>query len=238
MRLPHKRSFCIKATDIIVRKPNAKEKFGFRKSWMSNPMTSWKMKLFRLLGIKKRKYLLFSLLVPPSVESFASERFNLIQSVRGLVQVRSVRLLAQQAENSTSGWESFWERSPLGFCFSTSAFRNVPGTVPENVHICGFNRNSSNLERAPKMRYSVLRKSWDSFSVTLPSISSEICAIYSSMIPGAVEFCDCLFRGYSPVSLAISANFRFILNVAISGRKFNSGKEWIILYFSKPILKF
>ena len=89
----------------------------------------------------------------------------------------SVRLLAPQAENSTSGWGSFWERSRLGSWFSMSVMRNVPGVVPENVRICGFRRNSSNLESAPKMRDSVLLNSWDSFIVTLPSISSETCAI-------------------------------------------------------------
>ena len=42
-----------------------------------------------------------------------------------------VRLLERQAENSTSGWRSFWERSSLGYRFSISAFRNVSGTFPE-----------------------------------------------------------------------------------------------------------
>ena len=35
------------------------------------------------------------------------------------------------------------------------------------------------------MRDSVQLNSWDSFLVTLPSISSKTCAIYSSVIPGA-----------------------------------------------------
>ena len=100
----------------------------------------------------------------------------------------SIRLLARQAENSTSGRGSFWELSLLGSWFSRSGmfrnapkcfgvFRNVHGVVPENVRICGFKRNSSNLDSAPKMRDSVLLNSWDSFLVTLPSISSETCAI-------------------------------------------------------------
>ena len=72
----------------------------------------------------------------------------------------SVRLLARQAENSTSGWGSFWESSPLGSWFSTSAFRYVPRTVPENVRICGIKRNSSNLDSAPKTRDSVPLNSW------------------------------------------------------------------------------
>ena len=85
----------------------------------------------------------------------------------------SVRLLAREAENSTSGWGSFWERSPLGsWCFYVG--------VPEcslngswEVRICGFKWNSSNLDRAPKKRDFVLLNSWDSFLVTLPSICSE-----------------------------------------------------------------
>ena len=127
----------------------------------------------------------------------------------------SVRLLARQAENSTSRWGSFWERSPLGSWFSTSAFRNVPGIVPENVRICGFKRNLSNLNSASKIQDPVQLNSWDSFSVTLPSISSGTCAIQSSVTPGVAEFCDWLFLGYSCVSLAIAANFRLFLNAAI-----------------------
>ena len=128
-----------------------------------------------------------------------------------------VRLLARQAENSTSGWGSFLERSPLDSWYSTSAFRNVPGTVPEDVLICGFKRDSSNLDSAPKMRDSVQLKSCDSFFVTFPSISSETCAVYSSVIPGADGFCDLLFQANSCVSLEIAANFRVSLNVPSSG---------------------
>ena len=107
---------------------------------------------------------------------------------------------------------------PAWFLFSTSAFRNVPGTVPENVRIRGFKRNSTNLDRAPK-------NSWDSFLVALPSISSETCAIYSSAIPGADEFCDWLFLGYSCVSLHRAANFRLNLNVAIFRKRINSSEN-------------
>ena len=96
-----------------------------------------------------------------------------------------------------------------------SVFRNVPGVVLENVRICGFRRNSFNLDNAPKKRDSVLLNSWDSFLVTLPSISLETCAIKSSVIPGTAEFCDCLFQGYYCVSLATATNFRLFPNVAI-----------------------
>ena len=86
---------------------------------------------------------------------------------------------------------------PLGSWFSTSAFRNVPGTVQENDRICGFERNSCNLDSSSKMRDSVVFISRESFFVILPSISSETCAIKSSVTPGAAEFCDWLLLGYS-----------------------------------------
>ena len=85
----------------------------------------------------------------------------------------SIKLLVRQAEHSTSGWGPFGERSPLGSWFCTSVFGNVPGTVPESVRIYGFKRSSSNLDRTPKTRDSVLLKSWYIFSMTLPSISTE-----------------------------------------------------------------
>ena len=100
--------------------------------------------------------------------------------------------------------------------FSTFVFRNVPGTVPECARICWFKRNSSNLERVPKMRDSVLLNTWDNFLVTLPSISSETCVIYSSLILGTDVFRDWPFLGCSScVSLVTAANFRLFLNVAI-----------------------
>ena len=148
----------------------------------------------------------------------------------------SVRLLAQQAENSTPWWGSFWERSLLVSWFSTSEFLKVPGTTPKNVCICGLKRISSNLDRAPRMRLSVLLNYWDSFLLTLPWISSEACAMHSSVIPGADEFCDWLFPGYSCVSLATAASFRSFFNIAIFGERFNSGEDWINFCFSKNFL--
>ena len=68
-----------------------------------------------------------------------------------------------QTEGPTSGWGSLWDSSSFVPWFSTFVFRDVPGTVPECVRICWFKRNSSNLDRVPKMRDSVLLNSWDSF---------------------------------------------------------------------------
>ena len=119
-----------------------------------------------------------------------------------------------------AGWGSLRESSSFVPRFSTFVFRNVPGTVPECVRICGFRRNSSNLDRAPKIRDSVLLNSWDSFFVTLPSISSETCVINSSLVLGTDVFRDWPFLGCSwYVSLVTAASsdvhFRLFLNVAI-----------------------
>ena len=66
------------------------------------------------------------------------------------------------------------------------------------------------------MRDSALLNSWDSFLVTLLSISSETCVIYSSLILGTDMFRDWPFLGCpSCVSLVTAANFRLFLNVAI-----------------------
>ena len=132
-----------------------------------------------------------------------------------------------------SGWGSLWESSSFVPWFSTFVFRNVAGTVPECVVICGFKRKSSNLERAPKMRHSVLLNSWDSFLVTLHSTSSETCVIYSSLILATDVFRDWPFLGCSfCVSLVTAANFRLFLNVAIfEGKMLRSYEDWIILYF-------
>ena len=140
-----------------------------------------------------------------------------------------------QTEGPTSGWGSLWDSSSFVPWFSTSVFRNVPGTVPECVRICWFKRNSSNLDRVPKMRDCVLLNSWDSFLVTLPSISSETCVIYSSLILGTDVFRDWLFLGFSScVSLVTAANFRLFLNVAIflKWKMLRSYEDWIILYLS------
>ena len=118
------------------------------------------------------------------------------------------------------------ERSSFGSWFSTFVFWNVPGTVPECIRICGFRRNSSNLDRATKMRDSVVLNSWDRFLVTLPSISSEICVIYSSVILGMNLFRDWPFLGCSScVSVETAANFCLFLNVAI----FLKGKCYAVM---------
>ena len=134
----------------------------------------------------------------------------------------------RQAENSTSVRGSFWERSPLGFWFSTSVCRRVPGTVPESVLICGIKEFLPSWDPTPKMQDSVLMKSWESFFVTLPSFSSETCVIYSSVAPGTDVFRDWLFLGCSCVSLDTAAsNFLFLTDATFWGERFNSCEDWL-----------
>ena len=119
-----------------------------------------------------------------------------------------------------SGWGSLWESSSFVPWLSTFVFRNVSGTVPDCVRICWFRRNSSNLNRAPKMRDFVLLYSLDSFLVTLPLFSSETCVVNSSLISGTDVFRDWPFLGCSScVSLVTAAYFRLFLNVAIFWRE-------------------
>ena len=92
--------------------------------------------------------------------------------------------------------------------FFKFVLRNVPGTLPESVGICGLERNSSNLDRAPKIRDSVLLKSWDTFLVTVLSIYSETCVIYSPVFPGTDVFCEWLFPMIFCVSFETAANLR------------------------------
>ena len=79
------------------------------------------------------------------------------------------------------------------------------------------------------MRDSVLLYSLDSFLVTLPSISSKTCVIYSSLILGTDVFRDWPFLGCSScVSLVTAANFGLFLNVGIfEGKVLRSYEDWI-----------
>ena len=127
----------------------------------------------------------------------------------------SFRLLVWQAENTTSGQGLSRARSPVGSRFSGLLLLDFPGTATEQVRTCGFRRNSSSLDKAPKMRDSVRINSWESFLLTLPSISSETWVMYSSAIPGLSVFCDWLFLVFSGVSLETAAKFPLFLNVAM-----------------------
>ena len=99
--------------------------------------------------------------------------------------------------------------------FSELAFPDVPWTATEQVRTCGFRRNLSSFDNAPKVRDSVLLNSLESFLVTLPSISSETWEMYSWVNSGSSTFCPLLPLLPSGVSLETAANFLLFLNVAI-----------------------
>ena len=83
------------------------------------------------------------------------------------------------------------------------------------------------------MRDSVLLNSWDSFLVTLPSVSWETCVIYSSLILRTDVFRDWPFLGCSScVYLVTAANFRLFPNVAIflKSKMLRSYEDEISLY--------
>ena len=118
-------------------------------------------------------------------------------------------------EYPTSGQGSSEERSPVVSRFSELLFLNFPGTATEQVRNCGFRRNSSSLDRAPKMRDSVLLNSFESFLITLPPISLETREIYSGSLPESSVFCDWLLLVFSGVSLETAASFLLFLKVTM-----------------------
>ena len=108
----------------------------------------------------------------------------------------------------------FRMRITLGVVFILSLVFHI--CDPECVRICWFKRNSSNLDRATKMRDFVRLNSWDNFLVFLLSISSETCVIFSLLFLGTDVFRDWPFLECSfCVSLATAVNIRLFRNVAI-----------------------
>ena len=96
---------------------------------------------------------------------------------------------------------------------------------------CSLNGSGENLKlwvpgeivyfgKSTQMSNSVLLNSWDSFLVTLPSISSKTCVIHSSLILGTDVFCDWPFLGCSfCVSLETAANIRLFSLLLSSWKK-------------------
>ena len=146
----------------------------------------------------------------------------------------SFRLLVWQAENTTSGQGSFME---VGSRFFELLFLDIPGPATKQVRNCGLRKNSSSLDKATKMRDSVRLNPLESFSVTLPSTSSETWEMYSWAIPGSSVFCDWRFLVFSAVSLETAAKFLLFLNVALTLREeLVSCEEWIDFYFFNKLL--
>ena len=154
----------------------------------------------------------------------------------------SVRLLGRLAENSTSGWGSLWERSPLWSWFSTSVFLNVPGVVPENFPICEFRRTSSSLDKAPKMWDSVLLNSWDVFIVMRKHYCGNLCYIILSnsksswvlrLVVPRILLCFTCHSCYFPLISQCCHNLG-------RGKSFNNCENWIVLFLKLRItqLKF
>ena len=138
-----------------------------------------------------------------------------------------------------SGQGSFGERSPLGSRFPESPFLVVPGTATEQVRTCGLRRISSSLDRAPKIRDTVRLNLFESFPVTLPSISSETWEIYYWAISGWSVFCDWLFLVFLGVALETAANFLLFLKVTtILREKFCQEwrLNWSFLFWSTVII--
>ena len=65
------------------------------------------------------------------------------------------------------------------------------------IRTCRLRRSLTSLDSAPKICDSVLLKYWVSFLMTLPTISSEACLIYSSLIFGTDVFSEWPFHGCS-----------------------------------------
>ena len=126
----------------------------------------------------------------------------------------------------------------MGYRCSKSLFRDIPRTVPEKVRISGFKSNSSNLDRAAKMRDSVLLNCSDSFPAILPSVISETCVKNSSVILESNVLCAWMSLVFSCVSFETTANFYLYFNVAIileERTKLNSCENWICSLFLNRI---
>ena len=112
----------------------------------------------------------------------------------------------------------------------------IPGRSRNSSGACPYLRvqkNSSSFDKAPKICHSIRLNFWDSFLLTLPSISSDTWVMYSSIIPGTKVFCDWPFLALSWVSPEMAANFRLFLSVVIMRRKekLNSFEDWIRVFF-------
>ena len=84
----------------------------------------------------------------------------------------------------------------------------------------GFGKKSSSLDRASKTLHSVPLNSWDSFFVTLSSISTDIWVMESSWFPRDFVFQAWLFLERAPWSFRLlAAIFHLFLRNAIFEKK-------------------
>ena len=147
------------------------------------------------------------------------------------------RLLQWWEENTASGQGSFRERCPVGSRFPESLFLDVPGTATEQIRPCGFRRNSSSLDRAPKI--CVWLNSFERFLVTLPLTSSETWGMYSWAISRSSVFSDWLFLVFPGVSPETAAKFLLFVKFAmILRQKFCQlwRLNWSFLFYNKNVI--
>ena len=109
-----------------------------------------------------------------------------------------------------------WGTIPIGFPVSWVAVpgwsRNGYGTSPNlwvQKKFVKFRQNTQNTG------HSVRLNSFESFLVTLPSISSETWEMYFWAISGSNVFCDWLFLVFSGVFLETAANFFLVFKVSM-----------------------
>ena len=155
--------------------------------------------------------------------SSSSEQFRLPEWWEGIIAL---------------GHGLFRERSPVSSRFSESLFLDVPGTATEQVRTCGFRRKSLSLDKAPKIRDSVRLNSFESFLVTLPSISSETWEMYSCASSGSSVFCDWLFLVFSRVFLETAAKILLIVRVAMILRAKSCQLwrlNWSCIFYNKSV---
>ena len=105
-------------------------------------------------------------LMKPSVRPKHWQLDRCKTSLPGLISVRTGlgRHFLQDEDHSRSDPHSF-----LGFLVNPGCLRNGSAVSPG----LWAQKNFFSLDKAPKMQFSVLLNSWDSFFVTLPSISSD-----------------------------------------------------------------
>ena len=144
----------------------------------------------------------------------------------------SATLMVPEAKITTSGQELFGERSPVGSWFSELLFLDSPGTAREQLRSCGFRRNSSNLDKAPKMRNPVQLDSrlnfwWPSFHIfqkfgwcTLQPTLDYFCFVTGCSL------CFLVFLA------KLSLKFSFFSNLPYHwGKNMSAGKSELILCF-------
>ena len=106
-----------------------------------------------------------------------------------------------------------------------------PEQLRNQNEFAGWEKNSSSLDKALKIRDSVRLISSESFSVTLASISSETLDMNSWAIPGPSVFCDWVLFVFSGDSFGISTNFFRLFNVAMILRE-KFCQLWPLIFFS------